>query len=374
MANATIAPNSNDNGNAEDRPLGPFVRGSRHRSEPFHDRTDTIGATAIQRGPEDVAAFGFIRHVLVLVEATGGAAGSATVAAAEDAPFSVLDQVSLADVNGNPLVGPLSGFELYLANKYGAYTGGLLDPKQSPGYSAPDSDGNFSFLLRLPVEISGRDALGALTNQNAGQTYKVSYTIAPSGQVYDEAPDTLPDVRVRAWLEAWTQPKGADLLGNPVAQMPPAHGSMQMWTRWTYNHASGSNQVRFPRVGNSIRTLVAVLRDSDGARTNDEWPDPVQLRVDGNTLDNVARAVLRHRMAEQYGFDGADDAAGGLDTGVFAWSYAADLDGRPGFEMRDAYLATTQATRLEVEGSFGGAGTLAVLTNDVASAGNIFAS
>lgn len=378
MVNATMATANNGERSGEDLPLGPFVRGSRHRAEPFLDRSDTLGASAIQRGPEDVAAFGFIRHVLVLVEGTVPSANAAAVAFAADGPFSVLDSVTLQDVNGNPLVGPFSGYDLYLANKYGAYAGGLLDARQSPSYSAvtgtDDAGGNFSFLLRLPVEISGRDALGALTNQNAGQTYKVGYTIAPSGNVYDTAPTALPTVRVRAWLEAWTPPKSADLLGNPVAQMPPAHGTLQMWTRYTETIASGSQQVRLPRVGNQLRTIVAVIRDGDGARVTANWPDPVQLRVDGNTLDNVARSVARHRIAEQYGFDAAADAAGGLDSGVFVWSFANDLDGRPGYEMRDAYLPTTQATRLELDGSWGGAGTLAVLTNDVASAGNIFAS
>jgi hypothetical protein len=41
-------------------------------------------------------------------------------------------------------------------------------------------------------------------------------------------------------------------------------------------------------------------------------------------------------------------------------------------ENRDLWLPTLGSTRLELQGSFGGAGVLTVLTNDVAIAGSVF--
>lgn len=361
LAPATESKQTDDK--AADAPARAFVAGSRERTQPFHDRSTQLGSSGTQVGPEDVTAFGFLRHLVVFVEATGGAAGAATVAANEDAPFSVLDDVTLHDVNGNPIV-RLSGYELYLANKWGAYNF-LTDPKQRPSYEAVDADGNFGFLLRIPVQVSGRDGFGSLVNQNAGQTYKMTYTLAGAAQVYDTAPDTLPTVRTRAWLEAWTPPRSAGTDGAGFKQAPPAHGSVQFWRRFPVNIEAGAQTIRLPHVGNHIRTIVAALR-SDGSRSTEAFPDPVQLHIDGNVLDNIARPFLRDRMAERYGFDAAEDAPGGLDAGVMVWDFQHDLDGKAGFETRDGYLATTQATNLELSGTFGASGVLTILTNDVA--------
>lgn len=351
--------------------LVPFTRGSRERVEPFHDKSTQQAASSRQVGPEDVLAHGFLRHLIIEVIASDGAKGAATVAADEDAPFSLLGTVELQDVNGNPIV-QLTGFELAMANKYGAYAG-QSDPRKSPSFTALDVNGNGSFLLRVPVEISGRDALGALKNQNAGQTYKLRYNVAASSDVFTVAPDTLPTVRVRAWLESWTQPQATDLFGNLVSQLPPAHGTMQYWSSYVANIEAGAQTIRLPRVGNHIRALVAILRDTSGDRSTANFPDPVELAYDGNILDNVSRSLARNRVAERYELDEVDDAAGGLDSGVFVWGYHHDLDGRPGHEMRDLYLPTTQGTDLSIRGSFGGAGTLTILTNDVAAAGGIYA-
>ena len=357
-------------------PLVPFTRGARERVEPFHDKTTTIAASSRQVGPEDVLAHGFLRHLLIEVEGTVPSDNSADVAFANDAPWSALGNVDLLDAaGGNPIV-QLSGYELFLANKYGAYVGGQSDPRKSPAYSTTDgtdaAGGNFHYILRVPVEISGRDGLGALKNQNAGQTYKLRYSLSPSDELYTTAPTALPEVRVRAWLESWTQPNAADLFGNPVAQLPPAHGTLQQWSTYVANIESGAQTIRLPRVGNHVRCLVAIVRNSSGVRTAANFPDPVELTYDGNVLDNISKAAARDRVAGRYGFDGADDAAGGLDSGVFVWTYHHDLDGRPGHEMRDLYLPTTQATDLSVRGSFGGSGTLTIVTNDVAARGGIY--
>lgn len=369
-AQATTAPSAR-----EEAPLTvvPFVRGSRERTEPFHDRTTTMTTSTRQVGPEDVLAHGFMRHLAVHVTVSGGDDTDPNAAGAEDSPFNVIGTIELLDVNGNPIV-QLSGYELFLANKYGAYSF-MSDARKSPVHVELDTDGNGGFFVRVPVEISGRDALGALKNQNAGQTYKLRYTIAPSTEVYGTVPDTtLPDVRVRAWLESWTQPRPTDLFGNPVAALPPAHGTMQFWTTFVANVDAGAQTIRLPRVGNHIRTLIAVFRNtSDGLRSTLNLPTNIELTYDGNVIDNVSRDLLRHRMAERYDLDGSDDAAGGLDTGVIVWDWSHDLDGRPGHEMRDLYLPTTQATELALRGTFGAAGRLTVVTNDVAAAGAIYA-
>lgn len=357
----------------------PFTRSAREHEEIFVDITQQIGASAVQLPQQDVAAYGYLRGIDLLVEATGGVGGAATVAAAEDAPWSALAEVVLKDVNGAPIVGPLSGYDLYLLNKWGGYDANQPDPKQRRSYSAvatgAGASGNFSFSLRIPVEVNRRDGLGALANMNAASTYKVAVTLAPSSAIYTTAPaTTLPSVRVRATLEAWTQPTPADLRGNPQAQTPPAHGTTAYWSKTTLNIASGTQQPRLPRVGNYLRNVILVMRDNAGSRSvgGGYFPDPMAVYWDTRLLTQRLRTKWQDTMVRRADMTGANEAARGLDNGVFVYDFCHDFDGLIGNELRDGWLPTTQSTRLEVQGTFTGAGVLTVLTNDVAPQGEIF--
>ena len=67
-------------------------------------------------------------------------------------------------------------------------------------------------------------------------------------------------------------------------------------------------------------------------------------------------------MQEEYGIPIID--------GVFVYDFTHDDDGHPGNEDRNLWLPTVQATRLEVQGSFGtNATNLEIITNDVAPVG-----
>lgn len=336
-----------------------FTRAAREHTETFYDKTHAdFGANEIQAGPIDVPAFGYLRNLVVKVTATGGADGLAAVAKHEDGPWSIFRSISLQDTNGADLFAPMDGYAAYLANVYGAYAF-ETDPATSPVFADIDdaTDGNFSFFLRIPVEICQRDALGALPNQQSNATYKLRYTLAPASAVYAVAPDTLPDVRVQAYLEAWTQPPAVDLAGMPNMQEPPARGTVQNWTRQQINVQAGVQKHRLTRTGNLIRNLVMVFRtltDRDTAN----FPASVRLELDGYPLHNqLDRDLLRHYMWERYSVV--------PPAGVFVFDFTHDLDGRPGNEMRDLWLPTTQGTKLEIEGNFGAEGVLDILTNDV---------
>lgn len=373
-AGGSVNPQPTNSQTPNTGPLAPFTRAAREHTEPFFDTSTLMTAAAQNVGPIDVPAYGFLRHIWLLVTTSGGS--GAGVVAREDAPYNALSNVQLTDVNGAPIVGPIDGYDLFLINKYGAYTF-QCDPVNNPVFSAvAASGGNFAFAMRIPVEIAQRDALGSLPNQNAASTYKVLYNVSASGTVYSTPPGTtLPTVRVRMWAECWTQPSATDLRGMAQATVPPALGTTQFWSRTIKVTASGNNVVQFPRVGNLIRTLILVNRDTTPVRSTTNFPDPVQLQLDGRVLLNEGRDLFRTYMTERYdyaGSSGSSAAAVQLDTGVMVWDFTHDLDYKPGNELRDLYIPTTQATRLELVGSFGAAGTLSILTNDVAPAGDVF--
>jgi hypothetical protein len=358
--------------------LVPFTRSAREHTEVMTDLSQQITASAVSLPQQDVPAYGFLRGIRLLVEATGGA-GASTVTAAEDAPWSAIDELVIRDVNGAPIVGPLSGYDLYLINKYGGREQHSPDPKQRSSFSAvavgAAASGNFAFSLYIPIEVSGRDALGSLANQNAASTYKMAVTLAPSSRIYGVAPNTtLPTVRVRAVLDAWTQPTQADLRGNGQAQTPPAHGTTSYWSKTTLQVSSGVNTLRLPRVGNYIREMVFVYRDAGGSRANGEaaFPDPFSIYWDTRLLHQRPVKMYRDTIATRVDLTGANEAARGRDNGVYVEDFAHDFNGALGYELRDGWLPTSQSTRLEVQGSFGSAGVLTVLTNDVAPAGEIF--
>lgn len=345
----------------------PFVRAATAVTEgAFHDKTSTLSASSsTQVSDQDVPAFGYLRAILLRVTASGGSGSGTPAVADEDAPFNVLADVTLNDVNGRSLIGPLSGFDLYLANKWGGYAY-AVDAKSAPGYSAPATSGDFDFILRLPVEVSLRDGLGALPNQNSSATYKLGYSIAAASTVYSTQPaPTLPSVRVRAYAEFWSPVEPVDPAGMPNMTEPPAVGTTQHWTKSTPTvTASSENRIRLTRVGNMIRTLIFILRNSSGDRVTTSFPDALRLEWDGRNEHVFSRDIVRHHMWEQSLIT--------PDTGVLVLSYAADLDGKIGMEMRDQWKPSTEATRLELVGTFGAsASSLQVLTNDVAPRGSV---
>lgn len=382
---AQLAPS----GGAAPMQLAPFNRAARrHREGPFFDSgSQLLGANPRVLGPIDVPSYGFFRHIIVMVEATGGTASGTSAVAKEDAPWSILDSIQLTDVNGAPIISLMSGYDLFLANLFGAYVS-RCDPRADPMYQAVTTGGNFSFMLRIPVEISARDALGALPNQNAASTYKLNFTLREEAAIFGTNPGgTQPSVRIRCFLEAWTQPDPFDLMNTPQAVVPPAVGTTQFWTKQGGNVvSSGANRNRFSRVGNFWRNVILVFRDSSGSRAGFEAsiPDPIQIEWDGRILTNDAKRVLRSVMAEQCAAIGlpatssdspaltAGEAA--IPNGVLSYTFADDFDGRQGFELRDLWLPTTQASRIEWVGVAGAAGTVDYLINDVATAGSPYVS
>lgn len=363
---------------AQALPTVPFIRASAEHREPAGiDVSKAMTAADQDLGVFDIPAYGYVRSVVLLVQATGGAGTAVT--AAEDGPFNALKNIALTEPNGAVIAQFNSGYDLAIgANKFGGYRSPEgADPRASIVFSPiAAATGNFTFLVRIPVEILLRDGLGSLPNQNAAATFKLRLTLAASTAVYGTVPTTLPTVRVRAFLEAWDQPE-AVTAGQSNQVTPPAMNTTQFWSAQTFNVLAGQNTIRLTRVGNYIRNLVFILRRTATSRVNGEadWADPLTLYLDTRPLDIIENNNFRHQMYERTGFGGAgaaQDAAKGLENGVRVYDFCHEFDGVLGRENRDLWLPTLGSTRLEIQGVFGNAGSLTVLTNDVAVAGSVF--
>lgn len=358
--------------------VNPFIRASSEHREPLGlDVSRTLTGSDQDLSVFDVPAIGYVRSLFLVVQATGGAGTG--VVAGEDSPWNVIKNIAFTEPNGAQIVQYNSGYDLYLVNKWGGYRSPEgADPKASPTFSAPAATGgNFQFVLRIPIELNLRDALGALPNQNSASTFKLRLALSGSAAVYTTAPATLPSVRVRGYLEAWDQPEATSLDGSANATTPPAMDTTQFWTTQILNVNAGNQTLRLSRVGNYIRNLILVFRRGGTSRANGDadFPDPLTIQLDTRPLDIVERNNFRHQMYERSGFGGsgvANESPKGLDNGVFIYDFMHEFDGVLGRENRDLWLGTLGSTRLELQGSFANAGTLTVLTNDVAVSGPVF--
>ena len=365
-------------------PTVPFIRASAEHREPAGiDVSRQLTTSDQDLGVFDIPAYGYVRRIVILVTASGGTGGSPAVTATEDAPWTTLKNIQLTEPNGAVLSQFNSGYDMYLANKWGGYRyPGGSDPKASPTYSAIGATfASYSYMAYIPVELNLRDGLGSLPNQNAAATFKLRLTLsAVGGIVSGTLPSTLPTVRVRVYTEAWDQPE-AQTAGATNQITPPAMNTTQFWTPQVYTVNAGQNTIRLTRVGNYIRNLFFVLRRAGTSRVNGQadWPDPMYLYLDTRPLDIVEVNNWRNTMYERTGFGGAvgttvpaQDSPQGQDNGVFVYDFTHEFGGYLGMENRDLWLPTLGSTRLEIQGNFANAGTLTVLTNDVAIAGSVF--
>lgn len=319
----------------------------------------------------NIPAYGFLRGIWIKVVASGGTGGTA-IAFNADAPYNVLS-LTLQDTSGNPLFGPMPGtleFSM-LCMKYGSYKY-LLDQRQSVLYGPnAATTGSFTLWYYIPIELVRRNGMGSITNLNAAAAYQLIATLGASGTVYATAPSsTLPTVTVSYFMDCWAQPGAHDVFGNMTTQAPPALNTTQFWTLANFVVPNGYTKVQLTRLGYYIRNLILVWVNASGARSDTVTPAQIEIWKDNQPILLQDSTLWRQKVMSDYGYPAATtDAtnnASGQDVGVYPISFCNDWGLLPGAELRHGYLPTLQSTKLEVRGTTGAAGTLYVLTNDVA--------
>jgi len=351
--------------------ITPFRRATREHRELVNQTTYTM-TTADQNVPGgalSIPAYGYLRGLIITVVVTGGTGGTAF---AENAPWNVLKNIILSEPNGAPIAQFNSGWELYAAQKYGGFYG-FGDPEVGIYTAALP---NYQFQYYIPLELCQRDGLGALPNQNAAAMFQLRYQVAGSGDVYTATPSPQPSISVTVEAAEYDQPQAStDGIANQTT--PPAMNTTQFWSVQQYPVVSGTNRIRLTRVGNYIRHLGFYFTRTAGTRAqgDTDWPTQTELDLDARPIDFVRKLTWRQQMYQRYGYNAATlDAAGNQDAGLFWYDFCHEFDGTVGEENRDGWLKTYGSTRLELVGPFANAGTLNVITNDVAIASNVFLS
>jgi hypothetical protein len=357
----------------------PFVKGSYQFAEKFFTDTVTTSTSQQAQTPHNVTPGGFLRGVFIEVNGTGGVLGTAVVGT--DFPFSLIASITLEDINGAPIIGPLTGWELFALNKYcGLFYAG--DPSVLFNFRGTFASPNF--VIWLPCEIRS-DGLGTLANTDARAQYRVNYTVDSSANFLSTGTVTAQvTLTITGHVEYWGQPEATDLIGTPQEQVPPLLGSTMFAVHETI--ASGLSNAaavtaKHNRVGNQIRNFLYIVRTGAAATASeapnpraDLFADPIRIRLDNRYIRTEAPNIRKARTARQLGMSGGFQTPGTgvsvVDTGVFAYLFSDGLDYHPSPGDDGGWLPTTEATFLQCEvtitGASGSANNITVLTNDVA--------
>jgi hypothetical protein len=153
------------------------------------------------------------------------------------------------------------------------------------------------------------------------------------------------------------------MLGRAQQRTPPFHGTAQYFTQQPNNSvATGLNNTRISRVGNLIRLLGFVGRTNAVTRSENPLPDPFTLNWDSRDLQICSLRVQQYIMREFI------ESLVARDAGVYFWNFSYGEHRKAGANEINSWLPTVSATRLELDGSSTGAGTLDILVNDVSVA------
>jgi hypothetical protein len=302
--------------------------------------------------------------------ATAGQSGTTTNTLSADSPFNVIQNLFLRDPYGQPII-QADGFSLNLILFYSGQRGMLgfgNDNGLNPSFVGPATvsgsstntaggAGNFTFNIEIPLEA---DSSGycSLASMNAASQPQVQIQLNPSATVYGAtAPTALGTLTANINEPFWMAP-----VDNPQIA-PPDVGSSMQWSvtrAQSLVSASAFQRIVLPRVGTFITTLVLILRDSTGART-ESWPvSDLSLWVDGVPIFFEQLAERSDLMFQQFG--AYSYASGGSvvvqkrPTGVVAYSWRESV--QTAVSTADTYdllLPTTPATLLEVAGTWGAA-------------------
>lgn len=366
------APTSTKEGKAAPVQPRSFIVGSRKNDKPDFDQTIVLSAVEQRLNPYQISPSGYLRRVNLVVENTAVNTTVTTVAYQPNGPFAVLSSIRFLDTNSQPMVGTISGYDLYLINKYGGYAF-QGDAKASATFSATSGTavtaGTFAFILTIPIETVARNSLTSQLNKSGAAQFSLEMFVAGTGTVFSTAPATSSTLRVRTVLDSWLDPEPTDARGNPVQQDPPLLNTTQYWHKQNYVINSGQQFTRLQGIDGLLRMLILIATRTSSTRANGEadFPDPVSLKYEESFLmQSRIRLFYRWLIATNYGYDAANEASKGRDDGVYpVWEWMSDFERKPGGELSRSYLPMSSASNLEIQGSWGNAVSLDVLVNKI---------
>ena len=403
MAAAPGAAKASDGGQAPHGAGVSFVRGSGEGRYTFEVQSGLALGAAQDVGPIDIKAYDYMRSLIIKVETTTAGSGTVTSVGSADFPFNIISYLRVKQPNGQTMYSVSSGHHAAMIQKYGLVRPPYVsDPRADPSYLAPSAVAaatapTYQFSIRIPFEIDLRDALGALPNKDAAAPFTLELGLNSTSTIYSTAPATAPTIKITPILEAYDQPPET-LDGKPVETTPPNMNTLQRWTEQSITMVSGAFDARVRKLGNYVRELVFISKNSSGVRiatvlpstgavanvnpVQTGWSDPMQIVLDEDVKDNIPSYIWLKDIWEIWGYGGlaggnttlaAADTASGIDNGVWPYQYCVNRDD-PTVESVAKYLPTIESEDYLLRGQSWGTAVskLVILKCEVLPRGDIF--
>lgn len=330
------------------------------------------GSTSFQ--PIPLMATGFVRKVSMLFTAATTAASAGAVVAG-DGPWNLIAGVTLTDATGQPIYQPISGYNLYLVNKYlgsGVEATNIPRAYQNPhmgpefAFNSTATNGTATFRLDLDLEQDAQSGYGCIPNLDANASLQLKIDVAPTTVAFSGTGLSAASVSVRVEQHYWA-PVAGSIGGQPANTTPVGFGDF-VETRYETQavNAASENTVSLTNRGGLIKGIIAVSRAA-GVRTALPTGNNVGLVYDNNAIDEgVLMSSHLDLVRRMYGYMGADITTSyapltpgvlpGLDAGVVVWpffGYQADrrdtwLSTRVGTLMQAKITPGASATQLEI--------------------------
>jgi hypothetical protein len=341
----------------------PFMLGTNSYAEQISTDTFQLGATA-QEFVHNITPGGYLRGVDLQLTSAGGTTGSLTA----DAPYNLLNSVSLENIDGSPILYPMGGYAYAMWQKFSAP---WLGEPSNPAQLYSTGQGTPGFFLHLYPEIYG--TAGVLANTDARAQYRVRYTLSPATTV-GTGYTVTPTVTAVCALQTWAQPDRQDLHGNTIQAQPPGLNLARIVRHQvlTLNGAGATNLIQVTNTGNEIRNIIIIIRDQTNARV-DGISGVLRLRLDDRSLGTYTPNTLFDRAVKF--FPNLGNNTFPRPTGVYCIPrYQSPTPDNGTLLNNDAWLATSNATFLNLEfvtaaGPTGG--TVEVITDEVVPVGSI---
>jgi hypothetical protein len=320
------------------------------------------GAARLKQEP--LPANGYLRNVWWEVTTeVAGVETAGTIRPNRLYPYNIIGFCAFQDQGGHTISG-LSGMNWRLANLAGGYNA-MLDFSQLEGFSATIKAPAFYFLIPCAMSATG---FGALTNMTEATHYQIQPELAALTTVFSVNPTTAPKLRIQTWLELWplpqarTQPEAGYPEGRQQEQRPPMEGTIQYWTEQSnISISAGSNQIRFSRVGQMIRTHLFVTTNTEGELISTVMANPIQYYI-----SRVAFRTIGTLFARNYFLTFMPQSFAAFPPGVYPVQYSSGQGKEVGDNDVNTWEPTVNASRLELYGQNWGVGLLTIITNDVA--------
>lgn len=324
--------------------------------------------------PIPLPACGYLRRISLEFNFTGAAASAGAVVTG-DGPFNLLSGISLSDASGQSIQPAISGYNLYLINKYlpgprSNEATWLQNPHVGPEYTYSATATTFSARFRLDIDLEQdpTTGYGSIPNMDSNASPILRISAAPYSVAFSGTTVSAATLSVRVTQHFWA-PVSPTIGGAAVVTSPTGLGDFLETRYSTQTVSAGSiNTTQLGDRGGLIKGILLVSRAA-GVRTDWTAGSELGLIYDNNALyEGLTMDEWKDKIRRQRGLIGADLTTSyaplatgtipGLDRGVTFIDFAGEQAG-----PRDSWLATRVGTQLQVRHQPGASATqLEILT------------